>query len=161
MKINIGSGSQNLKGFVNIDLYKHKEVDIQIHIDKYGLPLKDNSVDYVYSSHFLEHIFNLDKIIQEMYRVSKNNCIIDIILPHFKWIPNEEHVREFNITSLKNYEINNTNEGYIKFLKHVYRKLEFKSRLLNFLFGNHPTIFEKFFPFRVFCKIHLIFIVRK
>lgn len=46
------------------------------------LPFKDNSVDYVYSSHCLEHIKDWDLAINEWYRVTKENGYIVIVVPH-------------------------------------------------------------------------------
>lgn len=45
-----------------------------------NLPFEDNSFDMVYSSHVLEHIPNLEKALQEIYRVLKpggiNFCVV-------------------------------------------------------------------------------------
>lgn len=46
------------------------------------LPFKDESQDYVYSSHCLEHISNVNLAIQEWHRVTKENGFIVIVVPH-------------------------------------------------------------------------------
>lgn len=46
------------------------------------LPFPDNSQDYVYSSHVLEHIVDYKHAIQEWYRVVKVGGHIIIVVPH-------------------------------------------------------------------------------
>lgn len=50
---------------------------------EYGLPFEDESVDYIYSSHFFEHLFKDDaqKVIRESFRVLKVGGIIRIGVP--------------------------------------------------------------------------------
>jgi SAM-dependent methyltransferase len=52
-----------------------------------GLPYKDNSVDKIYSSHFLEHIPKKKGIfvLKECYRVLKNCGIMRLVLPDLLW----------------------------------------------------------------------------
>lgn len=46
------------------------------------LPFADNSQDYVYNSHCLEHISDYKNAIQEWYRVTKVKGFIVIVVPH-------------------------------------------------------------------------------
>ncbi len=55
-----------------------------IHHDlSYGIPFQDNTVDFVYSSHFLEHLPRRDgqKLLLEAYRVLKKGGKIRICVP--------------------------------------------------------------------------------
>ena len=49
----------------------------------YGIPLADNMVDYIYSSHFLEHLSRQDgvSLAEEMFRVIKPGGIVRISVP--------------------------------------------------------------------------------
>lgn len=49
----------------------------------YGLPFPDESIDYLYSSHSLEHFFkdDADKFLKEAFRVLKKDGIIRICVP--------------------------------------------------------------------------------
>lgn len=75
------------------------------------LPFSDNSQDYVYSSHCLEHITDWSKAISEWFRVLKINGYLIIIVPHkylyekkayppSRW--NEDHKRFYTPGSLLN-----------------------------------------------------------
>jgi len=50
---------------------------------EYGIPMADESVDFAYSSHFLEHLTRADtlRLIDEVYRVLKQNGLLRIIVP--------------------------------------------------------------------------------
>lgn len=53
------------------------------HNIEYGLPFPEKSIDYVYSSHLLEHLFKEDakKLLKETYRVLKKGGIARICIP--------------------------------------------------------------------------------
>ena len=55
-----------------------------IHHDlSYGIPLRDGVADFIYSSHFLEHLFRQDgkKLLEESFRVLKPGGTIRIVVP--------------------------------------------------------------------------------
>jgi len=58
---------------------------------KYGIPVHDNSVSYIYSSHMLEHFYYEDAKIMllESKRVLKNDGIIRIVVPNLKEFIND------------------------------------------------------------------------
>ena len=84
-KINLGGGKEKIEGFTNIDIIKYPEVDITADLNK-GIPLPDNSVEEIWSSHCLEHLNDTIFIMQEIYRVCRNNAIVKIKVPYFKSI---------------------------------------------------------------------------
>lgn len=53
----------------------------------YSLPFEDSSVDYVYSSHFLEHLprRNALHLITESYRVLKPGGIVRVVVPDLEY----------------------------------------------------------------------------
>jgi len=80
-KINIGAGDFPINGFINIDVYEGKGIDLVCNATK--LPFKDNEVDYIYSGHCIEHntLNEVRKILKECYRVLKDGCEIGIVVP--------------------------------------------------------------------------------
>lgn len=56
-----------------------------------GLPLSDETVDFIYSSHFIEHLSCTDaiKLLKECYRVLKRGGWIRIIVPDLQVITNK------------------------------------------------------------------------
>jgi ubiquinone/menaquinone biosynthesis C-methylase UbiE len=83
LKINIGSGYNNIEGFVTIDYDASTNPDYCINIEKDRLPFDDNSVEFVLAHHILEHLGEgYFHALQEIYRVCKHGAIIDIRVPH-------------------------------------------------------------------------------
>ena len=50
--------------------------------DGYNLPFKDNTLDFVFTSHVLEHFYDPIKTLQEWYRVVKSGGYVFMIIPH-------------------------------------------------------------------------------
>ncbi|RMG42643.1 MAG: glycosyltransferase, partial [Methanobacteriota archaeon] len=78
--LNIGSGDKKLEGFINIDMIPG--ADIQADVTK-GLPFPDNSVDGIFSEHFIEHISQADGInfFRECRRVLKPGGRVRVATP--------------------------------------------------------------------------------
>ena len=85
VKIDLGCGRRKKKGFFGFDMKKDSDADYVCDLSK-GIPLADNSVDEIYTSHFLEHLEDYNFMMQEMVRVGKNGARIEIILPYYTYI---------------------------------------------------------------------------
>ncbi len=55
LKMNVGCGNEPFQGWINLDLNPETRADILWDITD-GLPFPDNSCEFIYSEHFLEHI---------------------------------------------------------------------------------------------------------
>lgn len=122
-KLNLGSGPNSAKGWINYDWgllpfmgkfgltiilvkvglldksYNWKWPKISLVNIKNDLPDEDNSVDYIYSSHVLEHFEKEDaiNILKECRRVLKNKGVIRIVLPDLsKLIKDYSNADKFN-----------------------------------------------------------------
>ncbi len=83
--LNIGSGNKKLDGFVNIDIEAGADV---VHDVTKGLPFAANSVDGVYSEHFIEHISQVQAVIffRECRRVLKPGGRLRLATPDLDYI---------------------------------------------------------------------------
>lgn len=81
IKLNIGAGDFPINGFINIDVYEGNGIDLVCNAIK--LPYEDNSIDYIYMGHCIEHnvINEARKILKECLRVLKPSCEIGIVVP--------------------------------------------------------------------------------
>ena len=80
LRLNLGSGTHHLKGFVNIDSQPGLG---DLEADILDLPYEDNSVDEIYAGHVLEHLFwgQRDPAFEEWKRVLKPGGVITITVP--------------------------------------------------------------------------------
>lgn len=83
LKIDLGGGLNPKEGFINLDRLDSPKVDIKIDLGAI-LPLENNSVSEIYSSHFLEHLNHriFPFVIFEMVRISAHGAKWTIITPH-------------------------------------------------------------------------------
>lgn len=110
MKINIGCGNKSLDGFVGIDLFPCDAVDIISDISKY-IPIRESTIDEVYASHVIEHIFDIVLLMKEIHRVCKSNAIVTIITPHFSSIDSwrdPTHIHHLTYYSMNHFEKRDT-----------------------------------------------------
>ncbi|MEJ2705846.1 MAG: methyltransferase domain-containing protein [Sedimentisphaerales bacterium] len=79
LKLNIGSGEAPKEGFINID---RNNADVNVDV-RNGLPFETNSVDFVYSSHFLEHLSHDEawRFLNEVFRVLRRGAKVRLSTP--------------------------------------------------------------------------------
>jgi hypothetical protein len=99
MKIDLGCGNSKIGAdFVGVDRYQIPGVDVIADIDS-KLPLEDNSVDFLFASHSLEHCANLTHTIKEIYRICRHGAQVCIISPYYATdlnVANPYHLQCFN-----------------------------------------------------------------
>lgn len=84
LKLDIGSGGFKREGFIGVDNRTDIPGDISCDIVNHRLPVEDNSVGYIFSSHCLEHVPHdrLVPIFQEFSRVCADGATIEIWNPY-------------------------------------------------------------------------------
>jgi SAM-dependent methyltransferase len=82
MRLNLGCGDKKLAGYLNVDTCC--EPDHVCDLSQFPWPWDDNSVDEVFSSHFLEHVEDYEQTILEIHRILKPNGILQFRVPHFR-----------------------------------------------------------------------------
>lgn len=73
VNLNLGCGEVYLSGWINID-NRNDDVKLDLRHDlSRGLPFDDNSVDFIFNEHFLEHLTPEQGVtlLKECYRVLK------------------------------------------------------------------------------------------
>ncbi len=107
MKIlDVGAGPWKYPGSISIDSNLEVNPDVLWDLNNYPWPFNDNEFDIVYSSHCLEHLEDPKKALEEIWRISKSNAKLILIVPHFSsrlawW--DIEHKRAFSIGLLHSF----------------------------------------------------------
>ncbi len=129
MKIYLGCGKDKKEGFIGVDAYPFKGVDVVADLTK-GLPFGDSSADYIYTQDFMEHLPPESKVpvINEIWRVLENGGRMEHFIPNAgsrndfgspthlsHW--NLQQFEHFDIESYR-YDVDHEYEGFVgKFRK--------------------------------------------
>ncbi|MCX5750938.1 MAG: methyltransferase domain-containing protein [Candidatus Saganbacteria bacterium] len=80
LKVDLCCGNSKPDSFMGIDIVPGNKVDLVHDLSK-GIPLKDNSVEFLRAHNALEHLPDKAKIMNEIYRVCKNGAKVELALP--------------------------------------------------------------------------------
>lgn len=85
-KLHLGCGTNYIKEWINIDR-DSKIADKRADLTK-GLPYSGNTVSYIYSEHFIEHLYyeEFRRLLFECYRVLVPGGVIRISTPDLKFV---------------------------------------------------------------------------
>lgn len=82
IKLNIGAGRWQKEGWKTLDCYLDSDIKFDLRRIK-PLPLKDNSISKVFSSHCIEHIetHHLENLLKELFRCMKPGTLMRLACP--------------------------------------------------------------------------------
>ena len=82
MRLNLGCGSDEKNGWVNVDCYSDSPFVVKADLNKKPWPWKDNTVTEVLLHNVLEHLPDTISVMKELYRVCSNGALVHIAVPH-------------------------------------------------------------------------------
>jgi predicted SAM-dependent methyltransferase len=146
MALDLGCGPSKKAGYIGIDKLMLPGVDFIADMES-GLPfLPDNSVDEIYTSHFVEHIDDLELFLRECHRVVKPNGIINIYIPHFSnpWFYSDyTHKRFFGLYTFLYFS--DRNNKYKRKVPDFYTDFKFRVVEQKLIFKSPPFYFRNLF----------------
>jgi ubiquinone/menaquinone biosynthesis C-methylase UbiE len=150
MDLNIACGFERREGCINLDIRRDAEADVIS--DAFKLPFKSNAFDRVYMHNFLEHVTDTVGIMEEVWRVCRNNAVVDIVVPHFSsrsaWAT-ADHVKGFALNAFINFSPSSKYRLYKPVFTTKRRRLVYSnggdiiSRIGNYLASKIPDTFER------------------
>ena len=127
--LHLGCGPKFLDGFVNVDANPLHKLDLWLDVRR-GLPFRNSSVESIYSTHMIEHLFpdELERLFLECFRVLKPGGGIRLIVPNLH-------------SAIIAYQENRAEWFYDSFPRHFD---SIGGRFSNFVFcdGQHRTAFD-------------------
>jgi len=82
-KLNVGCGNDIRKDSLNLDIAVLPGVDVVHDINLFPWPFEENTFEEVFMINVLEHLPDTVKAIEELFRISKEECIIHIRVPYW------------------------------------------------------------------------------
>jgi SAM-dependent methyltransferase len=95
-----------MPGYINLDKFPGKGVDVVCDLEEGKLPFDDESVDYINADQVFEHIFHWERLMPEMFRVLKPGAIARIAVPYRTSQLNAFHVRFFDTHAMDYFCLN-------------------------------------------------------
>lgn len=112
MKLNLGCGFNKPDGFVHVDMFEECQPDVVHNLETFPYPFEESSVDEILLNHSLEHIGQQSsvflKIMQEIYRICRDEALIKINVPHPRhdnFISDPTHVRAITPGTLSLFDL--------------------------------------------------------
>jgi len=166
ISLNLGSGDSKRPEEIGVDFRRTACTDILANLEAPHLPFKENSVDYIRSYHTLEHLTDLLHIMEEIYRICKNDAVVDIAVPYFSHSLNfrdPTHKRLFSWGMFDFFVLPDKRKQYSSVhFEYIYKTLRFtagKNGLIGrFLFWLSPRRYDKYYAYRYPAfeyKVHL------
>jgi SAM-dependent methyltransferase len=82
IRLDLGCGNSKRPGFVGLDQFPGEQVDHVLDLTADPFPFPDDSVDEVFSAHFLEHIEEPNHVFSEIGRVCRDGARIEFWTPY-------------------------------------------------------------------------------
>jgi len=129
MKLHLGSGPVHLSGWINID--SERGADLILDIRK-KIPFSDNSVDYIYSEHFIEHLTykETNSILRDCCRCLKPGGIIRIATPDL-----DDAIQKYN----KDWR----NQDWLSWPEYQFIKTRGMMMNVSFYYWGHKFLFNE------------------
>lgn len=116
--LDVGCGSKPYKHLFQVDTYLGIDVETSGHdhgnsmIDKFYdgkmIPFSKEEFDWVFSSEVFEHVFNIDELLPEIYRILKPNGCLGFTCP-FAW---NEHEQPYDYARYTSFAIQSLMEKH-------------------------------------------------
>lgn len=84
VKVDFGCGNSKKEGFIGVDSIPLSGVDIIHDLNKFPYPFENDTIDEIWMDNVLEHLDKPLSVMEELYRISKNNAVVNIAVPYFR-----------------------------------------------------------------------------
>src|SRR4030042_1496987 len=84
LKLDIGCGISKKAGFLGVDIIPLNDVDIVHDLNQFPYPFENTTVSEIWMDNVLEHLEKPLLVLEEIYRISKNQAKITITVPYFR-----------------------------------------------------------------------------
>ena len=154
--LDLGCGNNKTPESIGVDISSESKADVICNLNSYPFPFKDNSFDGVVSKQVFEHLDDVEKLMHEIHRITKNKAKISVHVPHFSCFysyADPSHKRAFSVFS---FDKISQKCGFRIVSKRITFHRAIRRYMLEHLFNWRPLSYERFWAF-IFPATHLIF----
>jgi ubiquinone/menaquinone biosynthesis C-methylase UbiE len=83
MNLNIGCGRVHRPGAVNLDISPDVGADVVHDLNRLPWPFEDGQFEQIWAYDVLEHVDDVPRVLEEIYRVSRAGASLHVTVPHF------------------------------------------------------------------------------
>ena len=139
---------------IGIDIMKLPCVDVIHNLEKFPWPFKNNEFDLIICTHIIEHLGDIVKVMEELWRISKSGAIIKIKVPyHSSPGANTDPTHKINFAYRSFYYFCRENYNFDFYVKDKFKliknRLMFHKtlKILEGFFNRFPFFYERFFRY--------------
>jgi predicted SAM-dependent methyltransferase len=152
LKLNLGCGPNLKSGWINVDLNRETELQLDLRRD---LPFNEGSVSLVYSEHFFEHIDypgDAMAFLRECYRVLEPLGVMSMAIPDTEWA-----IRSYLTADPKYYAVANEKNWHGAWCDTPMHHLNYHFRQV----GEHKYVYDYETIARVFTGVGYMDVCRR
>lgn len=82
--LDLGCGNKKRPGSIGVDYNARTQPDIVHDLNAFPYPFKDSSFDEIYLDNALEHLNDVMRVMEELYRICRKGGLIKVIVPYFR-----------------------------------------------------------------------------
>ena len=82
--LDLGCGNRKRPGAIGVDMNDRTVADVVHDLNVFPYPFPDSSFDEIYLDNVLEHLNDVIRVMEEVYRLSTPNAQIKVIVPYFR-----------------------------------------------------------------------------
>lgn len=84
MKLDLACGQNKREGFKGVDIAPGPGVDFVFDLETYPWTIfQDNSIEEIHCSHYVEHVSDLMKFMDEIYRICIDGAKVTFLAPYY------------------------------------------------------------------------------
>ena len=160
--LDIGCGVNKYPGSIGLDRNRNTRADVIADLDEYPFPFADNSFREVRAIHVIEHVADIIRTTEEIYRLlSPGGCAV-IVTPHytdFSSFCDPTHRWHLNSFSFRFFGEDHGGYGYYSGAR--FRESSVKVRLLSlWRYLGFELLVNQFRWFRRFWEYYLCYVIR-
>ncbi|MBI5400800.1 MAG: hypothetical protein HZB12_01645 [Candidatus Yonathbacteria bacterium] len=84
MKLDLGCGQNKQPGFKGVDIAPGPGVDFVVNLEQYPWKeFEDDSIEEIHASHYVEHVGDLMKFMNEVWRIATPGAKVTFVAPYY------------------------------------------------------------------------------